>query len=420
MLYARQDIDRPPSMKTIWIINHYATIPEYGMGGRHRHFARELALKGHKVYLICAGWTHLIKTDIETPRTITMETFEGFQFVRLPTPQYKDAHDRQRILNWFRFALQTCRLDKTITEKPDVIYCSSLTPVSFLAAEYLARKYRARLVYEVRDIWPLTPVELGTFSARHPFIVFLQWIEDRAYRKSDQVISNLEGAFKHMVSRGMDRKKFSWISNGFARLDHQVSAPLNEQAMQSIPKSKFVIGYTGSIGLANALDILFQAALKLKHRTDICFVLIGDGREKIRFQRLVKENRLENVIFIDRIAKNEIPAALELFDACLLPVNDLTLYRFGISPNKLFDYFYAAKPVIQSYSGEYDLVTRYQAGTTVKSGDIDGLVCAILNMVRMPSSERQQMGDNGKKFVIDNHDYEILASKLEQILIYKN
>ena len=108
---------------------------------------------------------------------------------------------------------------------------------------------------------------MGGYSHKHPFIRFLQWIEDYAYKKSDKVISVLPNAKEHMVNRGMLNEKFIWIPNGIHSTELENAEPLNKSVENILPRDKFVIGYTGTFGLANNLNSLIEAAKILKKET---------------------------------------------------------------------------------------------------------------------------------------------------------
>ena len=200
-------------MSRIWIINQYSSTPDTGLGGRHHYLARELSKRGHEVTLVAAQWHHLLAEGAEKAPEI--EIREGFKFVRVPVPRYAHAHDKRRILNWLIFGSRLRHLPKRLGADPDTILYSSPSLLGFLGALRLARRLRVRMVFEVRDIWPLTLQEVGGQSPRSPLIAWMQRIEDRAYAESDAVISNLPNSVDHMVSRGMDASKFTWIPNGF-------------------------------------------------------------------------------------------------------------------------------------------------------------------------------------------------------------
>lgn len=404
--------------KTIWIINQYASLPATGIGGRHRDLSRELAQRGHNVTLISARWTHLVRDSSAAEEAPSQEMFEGFRFVRISVGKYTHAHDKRRILNWFSFAWKLRRLGSSINETPDVIIYSSPSLIGFLGAEKLAKKYRAKLIFEVRDIWPLTFSELGGYSHRHPFIRFLQWIEDRAYRKSDRVISNLPGAVEHMVSRGLLREKFQWIPNGFSRSDVEQSLPLPSNIFKKLPQSTFNICYAGTVGAANALHTLIRAAYLLRNESDISFTIMGHGREKDTLVESVRELGLTNVYFVAPVPKSMVQSVLKECSVCYLGLTKDSLFRFGVSPNKLFDYLVSGKPIIYGIdSGDYRPVEEFGAGIQIPPEDSVALVEAI-KMLRVKSlQELEEMGRNGKKAAFEHHEYEMLAEKLEQVLM---
>jgi glycosyltransferase involved in cell wall biosynthesis len=249
------------------------------MGGRHYYLARELAKQGYKVYLIASASHHLLREKPVFKGVFKQEQIDGFTFVWVQMPDYEEAHSKQRALNWFLFPWRIQKLAGMLPDKPDTVLSSSPSPIAFLGAQRLAKKFSARLVFEVRDIWPLTLTEIGGYSPSHPFIRFMQWVEDKAYRDSDAVVSNLKNAVEHMASRGMSPDKFTWIPNGFSLDEVNQKAPLNEKAAGQLPQGKFIVGYTGTLGVANALDTLIEAASNLRQYPEIAFVLVGGARK---------------------------------------------------------------------------------------------------------------------------------------------
>ncbi|OKY73766.1 MAG: glycosyltransferase WbuB [Desulfobulbaceae bacterium DB1] len=402
--------------KTIWLINQYASTPQTGMGGRHYYLAKELAKQGHKVYLVAASFTHLLREPPTMDAAFKMEAAEGFHFVWVRMPEYHDAHDKKRVLNWFIFAWRLLKLPRIIADKPDVILASSPAPFVFLAAQRLAREMGARFAFEVRDIWPLSLMELGGYSRNNPIIRIMQWVEDKAYRYSDVVLSNLPYAVDHMVARGMDRDKFAWVPNGFSLADVSLHVPLPEAVRAQIPQDKFIVGYTGTLGVANALDTLIGAAAILKDQADVVFVLVGGGKEKIRLMK--KDQTLHNVVFVDPIAKTQIQTMLAQFDVCFIGLTKDPLFRFGVSPNKLFDYFYAGKPILYAIeSGRYLPVDEAKAGISIPAENPQAIAEAVLQLKALSPEERARLGQNGREYALENHDYARLAEKLASVLL---
>lgn len=404
--------------KTVWIVHQYASTPETGMGGRHYYLGRELAKQGYKVYLIASASHHLLREKPVLNQPFKVETLEaGFHFVWVNMPDYTEAHSKQRALNWFLFPWRIQKLMAFIADKPDVVLSSSPSPIAFLGAQRIAKKFKARLVFEVRDIWPLTLTEIGGYSPNHPFIRFMQWVEDKAYHDSDAVISNLKNAVEHMISRGMNPTKFAWIPNGFSLDEVNQKVPLNENSAAKIPEGKFIVGYTGTLGVANALDTLIDAAEHLKEYSDIAFVLVGGGKEKDFLQSVVMDKSLSNVTFIDPIPKVEIQAMLSRFDVCYIGLTKDPLFRFGVSPNKLFDYLYSGKPIVYGIeSGSYKPVDDAAAGIQIPSEDPKKLAEAVLGLYKMSSDLRSSMGANGHKVAVDQYEYSNLASSLARVL----
>ena len=394
--------------KNLWIINQYGSLISNGIG-RHRYLSKELTLLGYNVSLISARWSHVTKDEYLSMSAPELEVFEDFKFLRIPVIKYKNAHDKKRILNEFYFAFKLLGIGKKLKEKPDCIIYSSPSLIGYLSAYRLAKKYKAELFFEVRDIWPLTPIQLGGYSHKHPFIRFLQWIEDYAYKKSDKVISVLPNAKEHMVNRGMLSEKFIWIPNGIHSTELENAEPLNKSVENVLPKDKFVIGYTGTFGLANNLNSLIEAAKILKAENEISFVLVGDGKEKSNLVQM--SQMLDNVIFIDPIKNIQVQSILKKFDVCFVGAKNLSIYRYGTSPNKLAQYMYAAKPIIHLI-----IEKNCECGISIKKDDPKLIVEAIMQLKALNSEQRHKIGKIGYDYAIKNLNYTSLSKKLANYL----
>ena len=406
--------------KTIWIIHQYASTPETGMGGRHYYLANELGKLGYNVYVIAAGYTHLLRTPPKTDEFFHFDKQKHFTFVWVKMPHYENAHSKKRVLNWFLFPWRIQKLSGIIPHKPDVILCSSPSPIAFLGAEKLAKKFKATLAFEVRDIWPLTLIELGGYSPIHPFIRLMQWVEDRAYQKSDLVISNLKYSVDHMVARGMSPDKFHWIPNGVSVEEIAQSAPLNIESQKHLPKNKFIVGYTGSFGLANSLETLIDAAALINNK-NIAFVLVGGGKEKNALMEKVKSMGLNNTYFLDSIPKVEIQSMLQNFDTCYLGLTKSSLFRFGVSPNKLFDYLYSGKPLIYAIdSGKYTPIKDHSLGVQIEPENSQQLANAILEIYNLSENEKLNISNKARSIVLEQYEYSLLAKKLANTLLKKD
>lgn len=404
-------------MKTVWIIYQYASTPETGLGGRHYYLGHQLAKLGYRVYLIASSAHHLLRRKPHIEKSFETQTLsENFNFVWVKMPDYAEAHSKQRVLNWFLFPWRIQKLSRVINFKPDTVLYSSPSPIGFLGAQRLARKYSARLVFEVRDIWPLTLTEIGGYSSKHPLIRMMQWVEDKAYRDSDAVVSNLKNAHKHMASRGMDSTKFTWIPNGISIDEVEQAEGLEPQQLEEIPKNKFVIGYAGTFGLANDLPTLLGAAKELKNHPDIVFVLVGGGKDKEGLVAYADKHGLDNVIFMGSVEKRRIPSILSCFDVLVVGAKKQPMYRFGVSPNKLFDYLAAGKSIIYHIdSGDYQPVKEARCGYEVQPESPLEIAAAVLKLFNMTKSDRELMGRNGRLAALEQYEYSQLAKKLARV-----
>ncbi len=399
--------------KVFWFINQYSSTPEYGLGGRHYYLAQELARQGHTVYVVASSYSHLLRIPKTFEGQFLIEKVEeNFNFVWLKLPSYEGAHSKRRVLNWFEFSWKLRYLIDLNLHKPDVIVYSSPSPVGYFGARYLANHFKVPFVFEVRDIWPLTWVELSGISRKHPFVQFMQWLEDRAYKNADIVFSNLSNAVEHMVSRGMDKNKFHWIPNGVSLSEVEHKEPLSDEVINLIPKNKFIVGYTGTIGTANAINTLIDAANILKQNSDIHILLVGNGNDKKCLEDFVASNFLENVTFIPAIPKKQVQSIIQYFDCCFIGSQDVSLYRFGVAPNKVPEYLYSGKPIIHAYSGAGCLIEKSGGGRSIPSGDSQILSDAILKIYYLTDEERLEMGKKGRDFAVKYLSYTQISKKL--------
>lgn len=387
------------------------------MISRHHYLARELVKLGHRVTIVGARQHHLLREDVDAKALPAEEEVDGYRFIRLGVPAYAHAHDKRRILAWFAFAAKLIGLRRRLGMKPDVVLYSSPDPIGYLGAERLAQACGARLIFEVRDIWPLTLIEIGGYRPQHIFIRLLEWIERRAYANADSVISNLEGAVEHMVSQGMSRAKFTWISNGLTLDEAAKPSPLAPEIADQIPDQGFRVVYTGTLGAANALDTLIDAAALLRELPDVTILLVGQGRARAGLEARCAQLELKNVRFLGLVPKAQIQSVLAACDACVISTLDSPLYRFGTSPNKVFDYLYSGRPVISLYSGNYDLVSKYNAGIQVPAENPTACAEAIKILRNMSSQERSLLGLNGRQSILKHLNYERLGGELERVLV---
>lgn len=396
----------------VLIINHYAGNPQLGMEFRPFYLGREWAKTENNVMIIGGSYSHLRKQQPTTEQ----ETIEGIDYRWVPLKSYM-GNGLGRIRSMFDFVRKLWfRYKKYLGNfKPDVVIASSTYPLDIYPARKIAKKFGAKLVYEVHDLWPLSPMELGGYSKNHPFIRVMQAAEDYCYRYSDKVVSLLPNALDHMKERGMKEEKFVYVPNGYDSEEWNTSKKAPEEVRNLInnlkKKGKFVIMYAGGHAISNALDFFLDAMKSLKDNQNIVAIMIGNGQEKTRLEQRVKDEDINNVIMSPPVLKKEIPSVLELADCLYIGWKKNSLYRFGICPNKLLDYMMAGKPIIHSVAAPNDWVKDGNCGISIEAENAELLAAAIKQMSEKTEKERTTLGDNGNIFCENNFNYKDLASR---------
>jgi glycosyltransferase involved in cell wall biosynthesis len=344
------------------------------------------------------------------------ETIDGIDYVWLAAPPYRgNGAARVRNMATFLWRLHAAGEQLTRTVRPDAVIASSTYPLDIWPAARIARRAGARLLYEVHDLWPLSPMELGGYSPRHPFIMLLQAAEDFACRRADAIVSILPKVRPHLEAHGMAPHKLHLVPNGVDPDEWQGhAAPLPgrlEVALDSLrQQGRFVVGYAGTHGVANALGTLLDAAERLRGRP-VAFVLVGNGPDKPALERRAAGLDLDNVHFFDPVAKSQVPALLQRFDVAYIGWRRQALYRFGISPNKLIDYMMAGRPIVHAVEAGNDPVMEAGCGLTVAPGDPQAIADAVLAMQALDATTRAALGRRGRAHALANHTYPVLGQR---------
>ena len=401
----------------ILYLNHYAGSPALGMEFRPYYLAREWVRAGHRVQMLAADFSHVRARQPQAGD----ETIDGIAYRWLPTPPYQ-GNGVGRVWNIWRFLAQVWGQARRLVDEfqPDVVIASSTYPMDIWVARRLARMARARLVFEVHDLWPLSPIELSGMSPRHPFIRVCQAAEDAAYRDADVVVSMLPKVSVHMASHGLDLRKLHIVPNGITLDEWQGDAPpLRDDVAQAIADQRAagrtVVGYAGSMGLPNALDHLLDAA-RLLQAEPIAIVMVGDGHERARLARRVADEGLARVTMLPPIPKAQIPSMLRNVDIAYIGWQRVPIYRFGIAPNKLMDYMMAGCAVLHSVEAGNDPVAESGCGLTVAPESPAAIADGLRQLAALPSAERRAMGERGRAFVLAEHTYPVLAQRFLQAM----
>lgn len=404
----------------IIIINHYAGSPVMGMEYRPYYLAQQWVKKGHDVTIVASTQSHIRKQNSKAKSDFEEEMIDGIRYVWVRTPKY-EGNGAKRFLNMLSFTsklwMNSLRFLKLY--HPDIVIASSTYTIDNYPAMKIARISKAKYFYEVHDLWPLSPMELGGMTAKHPFIRIMQAGENFAYKNADKLISMLPNTKEHMQSHGLDLNKWRYVPNGVCLEEWESKVNIGEELVEKIQsfksKGKKIIAYAGTLGLANALDNFIYAA-KYSTDKDIVFMIFGIGPEEENLRDLIAKEGLENIFIMGSVDKTAIPDLLSQMDILYIGLQKQSLFRFGISPNKLIDYMMSSKPIIQAIEAGNDMVTEAKCGLSIEPENPKALALAIDEMLKKSEKELSEMGQNGRAYALKNHTYEHLANRFLEIM----
>lgn len=336
------------------------------------------------------------------------EDVEGTHFCWIRTPKY-NPRSVMRFWAMLVFAIKAFFVPVSKAGRPDVILVSSMPIFPSLTGWLLKKRYKSRkFIFEIRDIWPLSAQLMLGYSRWHPFIVFMSWFERIGYRKSDHIVSVLPNAAGHINSISGAPEKFNYIPNGISA-GMVGNEPLPDEISNLVPYGKFIVGYTGTIGMANALEHLTAAAHLIKDYQDIHILLVGDGY--LRDELVEQCKGLSNITFIPKIRKSYMQSLIARFQVCFIGRNNTPLFDHGVSSNKYFDYMLAARPVLVSSNRIKDPVELSGCGIIVEPDNPETIAAGILKFYAMSEEERNRLGSSGKEYVLKFHDFSFLSQQ---------
>jgi glycosyltransferase involved in cell wall biosynthesis len=392
----------------VWLVNHYA-IPESAPGiTRHATLARLMGENNGVDTTIVSGRGHY--WNVTESRD---DHANGFSTVPVDVAP---ANGVRRVLNMVHFALRvvTKGVRTPRRQGPDVVLASSPHLFGAVGGWLVARWFRVPFTLEVRDIWPMSLVELLGLKRWHPLVVVMSFLEKFLYRRADVVFLVLPGSEKHVRAVAGRDVRTSTVPNGV-----DVSTLPDPGSPRSLAGGPVRVVYAGAHGVPNALDTLIDAWTLIEGRTDapaMTLHLVGDGKEKSHLQALTNERRLSGVEFEEPVPKDVVRDRLRDADILVITWRDSPLYANGISPNKLYDYMAAERPVVIAVDTPRNPVIESDGGMSVAPENAAALAQALVDLALAPASERRRLGANGAAYVREHHDLAKVAGRMAQEL----
>ena len=394
----------------ILILSQFAGSPKHGMVLRNYNWAYEMTRMGHDVTIIASSYAHPRFEQPNVSRNVEVEYIDGIRYIWLKAKlRYNPKNFISRIVSMMSFMIKCYLTARKHKRKYDIVIASSPQPLVIYAAKKLANINGAKLVFDIRDLWPLSLMGIGNASKFNPFIRLIQHAEDYACKHADLITAVPINCENYLKGRGLAEGKFLFISNGIneSEIEPKPLIALPDQHQKVINDIKndggFIIGYTGSIGSANALDV----AIKSLHKTankKIHFMIIGKGAFVGKLKALNSKLGLQNQVHIlPPIGKAQISNFLSQIDVGYCGTRDKELFKYGMSPTKISDYMLASKPIIYAMGDPNNFVERSECGISCRAENIDDISNAMHAMFVMAPENRIEIGQKGRDWLLENN-----------------
>jgi glycosyltransferase involved in cell wall biosynthesis len=375
-------------MRILYFHQHFST-PQGSTGTRSYEFCRRLIERGHAVTMVCGSYGGGV-TGLTGPysRGSRRGVVDGIEVIEFHLPYSNADRFLKRTLVFVRFMVRSTKV--ALASGYDLVFATS-TPLTVAVPAMVAKVLRRRpFIFEVRDLWPELPREMGAIT--NPAVLWaMDVLESLAYRAADACIGLAPGIVEG-IKRKAPARTVAMIPNG-SDLDADLNPaplPVELQAKLRELAGKLKCVFTGAHGIANGLDAILDAATELKQRgrTDIVLLFIGQGMAKPALLDRARRESLDNCIFLDPLPKRVLVSLQKHMDVGLMVLANVPAFYNGTSPNKFFDYLSAGLPVLINYPGWLArFVDEERCGVVVPPGDARAFADGL---VRLADSSRER------------------------------
>lgn len=403
------------SKECIWYISKYVIPPnDSTIGGRGYMLMRELATLGYTCIVIASNSSEYSETPNMKVNYQKVKR-DGLSFWWVRTLKYVGARSFKRILSWLHFEWRLLLMPKSQLPKPDAIIVSSLSILTIFNGFILRKIYGCKLIFEVRDIWPLTLTEEGGFSKANPLIYCLSIIERLGYKYSDSIVGTMPNLSEHVERVLGYKRNVSCVPMGLDLNKMKEILPLPDNYKKKyLPKNSFLVIYAGSIGITNSLETFFACAESLQDHVGIKFIIVGDGYLKAEYKK--QYQHLNNIIFAPKVPRKMVQSVLQECQLLYFAVPESEVWKYGQSLNKVIDYMFSGKPIVASYSGYKSMINEAQCGSYVPANNIPALRREVLRYFELSDIKRNEIGLQGRDWLLKNRNYRSLAIAYSKII----
>ena len=402
----------------ILLINHYAGSHELGMNFRPYYLAKNWLKMGHSVSIVGSSYSHSRIKQPKITGLVSREKISNIDYIWLYGNRYF-GNGIGRAVNILLFVFQSLFLFFILRKPYDVILTSSTFTLDIFTAiiyknlqQVFFRSKKSIIIFEPHDLWPMALTELGKMSKYNPFVVLNSIGEKLSITHSSRIISMHPGNIDHLAKRGAKKHNFHYIPNGVNIDDWKKEIEPDIKIKKKLDKVKNynnkIIMYTGSISVANDIEILMESSKITNMKAE--YVIVGHGHMLEKYKKYVVDNNLP-FHFIGKVSKNQIPKILSYADICYVGFKNSPLLKYGVGANKIWDYMMSGKPIIMSVNSCNDPIKEANCGQTISNGSVTNLACVLDKFIGLDDEKLEKLGQNAKDFVLKNNTYDVLASK---------
>ncbi len=395
-------------MKILYFHQHFTT-PKGSGGTRSYEFAQALIKRGHQVTMVCGQMDRdALNLPYDNNFGWSRGSIDGIDVIALPLKYSNHDGVGRRLITFFKYAVKSIKI--ALDFEYDLVFATSTPLTAALPGIFASWLKQKKFIFEVRDLWPELPRAMGM---KNPVLLGGMWIiEGCAYRSSVACVGLSPGIIEGIKKRSPKNHPVALIPNG-CDLEIFKPQPKTPIKIKGISPGDFVAGFTGAHGKANGLDAIIEASREIKKRniTHIKFLLVGDGSEKARLQKMAVQEQLDGIIFHPPISKVALAQITAQLDCGLMFLDNIPAFYYGTSPNKFFDYISAGIPVINNYPGWLaEIIEKNQCGAAIAPGNPVALVEKLLNLASEPEKCRK-MGQAGRALAENSFSREILTTQ---------
>lgn len=390
----------------LFLINQHSITGK--MPGVTRHFDICKKLNKYKIEttIFSSSFSHYSETQVRVESRYKITTNSGIRFIWIKNNSYRNFISR--IFTFLAFYHQVISVAKEIDDKPDVVVGSSPSILAAFAGLKIAKHYKVPFILEIRDLWPEVLILIGG-RKNYLLYLFLKIIEWRLYRDSKAIIFLMPYARDYLLSKGIEKRKLHWISNG-------VDLSYFPKIKNNNKKKRFTVTFAGSLNKSNDVQTIIRAA-KYINEENIEFQIIGTGRMQDGLENLSNKLNLKNIVFLGSIEKKRVAEYLCDSDLLIFPLIDSQIFKYGICANKLFDYLASGRPIVSAANVPNDYIRESGCGSSIVPENPKLMAEEVLRFYNMTEEQRSTIGQRGRIFVIKHFKIDDLARRFAEVVL---